>query len=64
MAARISLNVFPFPPGLDDNSATLAYIDELEHSLEYIRESPDLTMDEKRRFFRSANTNLGESYSE
>ncbi|KAF9453064.1 patatin-domain-containing protein [Macrolepiota fuliginosa MF-IS2] len=36
-----------------------SYFDELEKSLEYIRETPDLSLDEKKRFFKSANTNLG-----
>lgn len=36
----------------------------MERSLEYIRDTPDLTIDEKRRFFRSANTNLGECFLE
>lgn len=36
-----------------------AYFNELERSLEYVRETPDLSLDEKKRFFKSANTNLG-----
>ncbi|KAF9534295.1 patatin-like phospholipase domain-containing protein [Crepidotus variabilis] len=36
-----------------------SYNDELERSLEFIRNTPELTIDEKRRFFKSANTNLG-----
>ncbi|KAF8165314.1 patatin-like phospholipase domain-containing protein [Crassisporium funariophilum] len=36
-----------------------SYFDELEKALEYIRETPDLSVDEKKRFFKSANTNLG-----
>ncbi|KAJ3576197.1 hypothetical protein NP233_g582 [Leucocoprinus birnbaumii] len=36
-----------------------SYFDELEKSLEYIRETPELSIDEKKRFFKSANTNLG-----
>lgn len=39
----------------------IAYFDELEKSLNYIRQTPDLSVDEKRRFFKSANTNLGVS---
>ncbi|PBK69658.1 patatin-domain-containing protein [Armillaria solidipes] len=35
------------------------YLDEQEKALEYIRETPDLSIDEKKRFFKSANTNLG-----
>lgn len=38
-----------------------SYFDELEKSLEYIRETPELSLDEKKRFFKSANTNLGVS---
>ncbi|EIN10649.1 patatin-domain-containing protein [Punctularia strigosozonata HHB-11173 SS5] len=38
-----------------------SYIDEQERALAYIRESKDLSNDEKRRFFKSANTNLGTS---
>lgn len=37
----------------------LAYIDELESALKYIRETPLLTNEEKKRFFKNANTNLG-----
>ncbi|KJA30238.1 hypothetical protein HYPSUDRAFT_32378 [Hypholoma sublateritium FD-334 SS-4] len=36
-----------------------SYFDELERSLEFIRETPELSVDEKRRFFKSANANLG-----
>ncbi|KAF9485321.1 patatin-domain-containing protein [Pholiota conissans] len=36
-----------------------SYFDELERSLMFIRETPELSVDEKRRFFKSANTNLG-----
>ncbi|KAJ7228603.1 acyl transferase/acyl hydrolase/lysophospholipase [Mycena pura] len=38
-----------------------AYYEEQERALELIRESPELTIDEKKRFFRAANTNLGNS---
>jgi hypothetical protein len=38
----------------------IAYFDELEKSIEFIRQTPDLSLDEKRRFFKNANTNLGE----
>jgi hypothetical protein len=37
----------------------LAYIDELENALKYIRETPLLPNEEKKRFFKNANTNLG-----
>jgi len=36
-----------------------AFITELEQALEYIRRAPQLSVDEKKRFFKSANTNLG-----
>ncbi|GLB33842.1 putative patatin-like phospholipase domain-containing protein [Lyophyllum shimeji] len=36
-----------------------SYFTELEKSLEFIRETPELSIDEKKRFFKSANTNLG-----
>ncbi|KAF8812471.1 hypothetical protein BYT27DRAFT_7159930 [Phlegmacium glaucopus] len=36
-----------------------AYFDELEKALEFIRETPVLSVEEKKRFFKSANTNLG-----
>ncbi|KAG5649037.1 hypothetical protein DXG03_000386 [Asterophora parasitica] len=35
-----------------------AYFDELGTALEFIRETPELSIDEKKRFFKSANTNL------
>jgi len=41
----------------------LAYFDELERSLEFIRKTPELTMDEKKRFFKGANTNMGKLVS-
>ncbi|KAK7049495.1 hypothetical protein VNI00_005526 [Paramarasmius palmivorus] len=36
-----------------------SYYDEEERALEFIRESPQLTVDEKKKFFKSANTNFG-----
>ncbi|TFK75876.1 patatin-domain-containing protein, partial [Pluteus cervinus] len=36
-----------------------SYYDEQEKTLEYIRDTPDLSIDEKKKFFKSANTNLG-----
>ncbi|KAI9001002.1 patatin-domain-containing protein [Trametes punicea] len=38
-----------------------SYIDEVEKALEYIRETLDISNEEKKRFFKSANTNLGTS---
>jgi predicted acylesterase/phospholipase RssA len=43
------------------NGLSPAYIDEQEKALIYIRESPDLSSEEKKRFFKGANTNLGTS---
>jgi hypothetical protein len=37
----------------------LAYINELESALKYVRETPLLSHEEKRRFFKNVNTNLG-----
>ncbi|KAF9075771.1 patatin-domain-containing protein [Rhodocollybia butyracea] len=36
-----------------------SYYDEQEKALEFLRESPDVTLDEKKRFFKGANTNYG-----
>ncbi|KAG7096913.1 hypothetical protein E1B28_004317 [Marasmius oreades] len=36
-----------------------SYYDEEERALEFIRESTQLTVDEKKKFFKSANTNFG-----
>ncbi|KAJ7682771.1 patatin-like phospholipase domain-containing protein [Mycena polygramma] len=36
-----------------------SYFEEQEKALEFIRNSPDLKIDEKKRFFKAANTNLG-----
>ncbi|KAG5351312.1 hypothetical protein C0989_007013 [Termitomyces sp. Mn162] len=41
-----------------------SYFNELEKALEFVRETPDLSIDEKKRFFKSANTNLGNFYPE
>ena len=38
-----------------------AYIDEVELALSYVRDTTDLSNEEKKRFFKSANTNLGTS---
>ena len=40
--------------------APLAYFDELERSLEFIRETSEISLEEKKQFFKSTNTNLGE----
>lgn len=37
----------------------LAYITEVEKALSYVRDSPVLSGEEKRRFFKTANMNLG-----
>ncbi|RPD67155.1 patatin-domain-containing protein [Lentinus tigrinus ALCF2SS1-7] len=38
-----------------------SYIDEVERAVEYVRETPDISNEEKKRFFKSANANLGTS---
>ena len=43
------------------SSLLSAHIDEVEKAIEYIRETPDISNEEKKRFFKSANTNLGTS---
>lgn len=62
-APKISLNVSClleyFEYLLISGSLDVAYFDELEASLKFIRETPELSIDEKKRFFKSANTNLG-----
>lgn len=37
----------------------LAYLCELEKAMEFVCNSPELTLEEKKRFFKGANTNLG-----
>ena len=39
--------------------AHAAFIDEQEKALRYIRESAAISIEEKKRFYRSINTNLG-----
>lgn len=39
----------------------LDYIAEEEKALEFIRTSSDISNEEKKRFFKMANTNLGTS---
>ncbi|KIM19965.1 hypothetical protein M408DRAFT_30776 [Serendipita vermifera MAFF 305830] len=38
-----------------------AYISEVESAIEYVRTSQSISLDEKRRFFKSANRNVGSS---
>ncbi|KAG8834874.1 hypothetical protein FRC17_006619 [Serendipita sp. 399] len=38
-----------------------AYISEVESAIDFVRRSPDISLDEKRRFFKSANRNVGSS---
>jgi hypothetical protein len=38
-----------------------AFIHEQEKALQFVRESPDISIEEKKRFFKSANVNLGNS---
>ncbi|KIY71470.1 patatin-domain-containing protein [Cylindrobasidium torrendii FP15055 ss-10] len=35
------------------------YLAEQERALEYVRETPDLSLEEKKRFFKNANANYG-----
>ena len=39
----------------------IAYVTEVERALVHVRVSTQLSVEEKRKFFRSANTNLGAS---
>ena len=34
-----------------------AYVNEQEKAIEFIRNSPDLSNEEKKRFFKNVNTN-------
>ncbi len=56
---RTFLNVRTFSIVHFVSSSSIAYLDEQEKALEYIRETPDLSVEEKKKFFKSANTNLG-----
>ncbi|KAG7575453.1 hypothetical protein FFLO_00272 [Filobasidium floriforme] len=38
-----------------------SYVNEVKRSLDYLRESPDLSLDDKRRFYRAINKNYGAS---
>ncbi|KAF9515224.1 hypothetical protein BS47DRAFT_1316199 [Hydnum rufescens UP504] len=38
-----------------------SYLNEVESALSYIRTSPDISLEEKRRFYRNANRNIGSS---
>ena len=38
-----------------------AYVTEQEKALDWIRDSPDLSNEEKKRFFKNVNANLGTS---
>lgn len=37
----------------------VAYVTEQEHALQFIRESSEISNEEKKRFFKNINTNLG-----
>jgi hypothetical protein len=43
------------------NSPLIAYHTELQSALQFVRESLELSIEEKRRFFKNASTNLGTS---
>jgi hypothetical protein len=38
-----------------------AYITEVESAIDFVRRSPSITLEEKRRFFKSTNRNVGSS---
>jgi len=38
-----------------------AYISEVESAIDFVRTSQDISVDEKRRFFKNANRNVGSS---
>jgi hypothetical protein len=40
---------------------SLAYVSEVESAIDFVRHSPNISLDEKRRFFKSANRNVGSS---
>lgn len=40
---------------------SIAYHTELQSALQFVRESLDLSIEEKRRFFKNASTNMGTS---
>ena len=40
-----------------------AYFSELEHAMQYIRDTPDLFIDEKRKFFKRVNINFGKKHN-
>lgn len=40
-----------------------AYFSELQHAIQYIRDTSDLPIDEKRKFFKRANINFGKMHN-
>ena len=61
MLIECAFVVTPERSYITELALSLAYIDEVERALIYIRETPDISNEEKKRFFKSANTNLGTS---
>ena len=61
---QVSSRMYVVPPSLGyllKLSSSLAYHDEEEKALRFIRESTVLSNEEKRRFFKSASANFGTS---
>ena len=61
MLIECAFVVTPERPYITELALSLAYIDEVERAIIYIRETPDISNEEKKRFFKSTNTNLGTS---
>lgn len=61
MVQRTLLKVTHLFTLASDVDYSLAYINEVEAAIDFVRRSPDITLDEKRRFFKSANRNVGSS---
>lgn len=43
------------------NFSLIAYHTELQSALQFVRDSSELSIEEKRKFFKNASTNLGAS---
>ena len=54
-----SYTVYPIDDGL--SVCSTAYVNEVELALAHVRTSPSISPEEKRRFYRNANRNLGSS---
>ncbi|KIY49217.1 patatin-domain-containing protein, partial [Fistulina hepatica ATCC 64428] len=58
-SARYVFIDFPLKTYHGSKKLIESFYNEEEKALQFIRESPDVSLEEKKRFFRSANTNLG-----